>query len=414
MGCKILISTTLKWTSTARHAAGFALAGATVEAVAPDGAPVTESRYVSASHLYRPILARASLKEAIRRSEPDLIVSCDDRAVETLLSLYEREPKVSPLASVIARSLGVPENYGQMLSRNGSLAIARALGIRTPDTYAVATEAGLDDCLRILGLPAVIKVDGSWGGDGVQVVTTREQAVSAFRKLAYPISRTRSLARAWRRKDAHCLKGVLAPRARPVSIQRFVPGRPAASAFAAWKGELAGFLAYDVLVADGVTGPPSVVRRIDCPEMEEASRKTARHFGLSGLFGLDFIRDADGALHLIEINPRATQGGTLPFGPGCDLAAALTGCITSASGQRPAIANDTVVFFPNTWLKDPASPHLASGHHDVPWDDPAILRACLKAIPSIRMHRPPRVAAAIAGHSVPRDVPLPSAATAGS
>src|SRR5262249_9577810 len=128
MSCKVLISTTLRWTSTARHAAGFAFAGATVDAVAPEGAPVTESRYVSASHPSRPIFARASLKDAIRCSEPDLIVSCDDRAVENLLSVYEREPKHSPIASLIARSLGVPENYSPMVSRNGSLAIARALG----------------------------------------------------------------------------------------------------------------------------------------------------------------------------------------------------------------------------------------------------------------------------------------------
>jgi hypothetical protein len=38
---------------------------------------------------------------------------------------------------------------------------------------------------------------------------------------------------------------------------------------------------------------------------------------------------------------------------------------------------DTVAFFPSEWRRDPESPYLVDGYHDVPWDDPALLRACL-------------------------------------
>jgi carbamoylphosphate synthase large subunit len=387
MACKVLISTTVRWTSTARHAAGFALSGAAVDVIAPDGAPATQSRYVHQSHVYRPIFARQSLRKAIQQSAPDLIVACDDRAVENMLSLYGNEPAASPIRTVIAKSLGAPENYNEILSRNGSLAISRALGISTPQTLPVANEQDLEESLRIIGLPAVLKVDGSWGGDGVQVVRTIAEAQAAFWKLSTPASRLRCLVRAARRRDAHWLKGALMPVRRAVSIQKFVEGVPAASAFAAWNGEIVGLLCYDVLVADGMTGPPSVVRRVACAEMEDASRKIARRFGLSGLFGLDFIRDEVGQVQLIEINPRATQGGTLPFGPGRDLAAALTACVTPDARLRPAIDNDTVVFFPREWLRQSKSPWLAQGYHDVPWDDPAILRACLSSLPPIPKYR---------------------------
>lgn len=388
MACKVLISTTVRWTSTARHAAGFALSGAAVDVIAPDGAPVTQSRYIQQPHIYRPIFARRSLREAIQRSEPDLIVACDDRAVENLLSLYGNEPAASSIRTVIARSLGAPESYSQILSRNGSLAAARALGVSTPETFPVSSEQELEDCLRITGLPAVLKVDGSWGGDGVQVVRTAAEARASFWNLSTPASRFRCVVRAARRRDAHWLKGALLPERRAVSIQKFVEGVPAASAFAAWNGEIVGLLCYDVLVADGMTGPPSVVRRIDCGAMEEASRKIARRFGLSGLFGLDFIRDHLGQVQLIEINPRATQGGTLAFGPGRDLAAALASCVTSDTRTRPPIDHDTVVFFPGEWLRQSKSPWLAQGYHDVPWDDPAILRACLSSLPQITKYRP--------------------------
>lgn len=138
---------------------------------------------------------------------------------------------------------------------------------------------------------------------------------------------------------------------------------------------------YDVLRADGMIGPPSVIQRVDCPEIDEATRLVAKHFQLSGLHGLDFIRDEAGHVHLIEINPRATQGGALPFGPGRDLAAGLASCLNSSAKQRAAIENDRVVFFPGEWLRDPASAWLKDAHHDVPWDDPLIVKASLQDIP---------------------------------
>jgi hypothetical protein len=113
--------------------------------------------------------------------------------------------------------------------------------------------------------------------------------------------------------------------------------------------------------------------------MAEASRLVAKHYGLSGIYGLDFIRDDAGNVHLIEINPRTTQGGTLAFGAGRDLPSALAASVTQCeTSRRQAIAEDVVVFFPREWQRNVASPHLMRGHHDVPWDDPAVLDGCFR------------------------------------
>src|SRR5205807_4068649 len=149
----------------------------------------------------------------------------------------------------------------------------------------------------------------------------------AYERLSRTPTLLRGIARALKRRDPHFLHDAISPAPRSISAQRFVPGRPAASAFAAWRGTVVGAIYYDVLVAQGAIGPPNVIRRIDCPQLEAATAKIARRFGLSGIHGMDFIRDAEGAAHLIEINPRATQGSTLAFGPGRDLPAALAGCI---------------------------------------------------------------------------------------
>lgn len=385
MACKILISTTVKWASTARHAWGFAAAGCTVDCVAPVDAPVTHSRYISNAYPYRSISGLASLKEAILAAEPDLVVSCDDRAAENLLRLFQTEPKGSPIRRISERSLGAPASYPEMMSRESFMRTARRLGLRTPDTLPVPHESALENCLEKLGLPAVIKADRTWGGEGVAVVKTIDEARAAFRRLAHPPSPVRSFARAFRRRDGHWLKEAIAPRRPAISAQQFVAGRQAASAFAAWQGEVVGAIYYDVLVADGTVGPPSVVRRVDCPEIAEATRLIARHYRLSGLHGLDFIRDEAGHVHLLEINPRTTQGGTLHFGEGRDLAADLVSCLAPGAPIREAIPSDTVVFFPREWSQNPASPHLQNGHHHVPWDDPVILRACLDEVAPAKM-----------------------------
>jgi hypothetical protein len=382
MAPRILINTTVRWPSVARYAGAFALSSCHVEVHSPSHAPVCASCYVRKHHPYRPFFPLASLRAAIMASEPDLIVSCDDRAVAHVLRLYEQacatEGKGSPIAALVERSLGSPENYPSLISRSGFIATARDLGVRAPETFTIAAEEDLEHCLTRISLPAVLKVDGSWGGDGVAVVRSREEARAAYRRFSHPPSRIRSVARAGRRRDAHYLLQVLAPSRLVVSAQRFIPGHQAASAFACWKGEVVGAIYYDVLVAQGTIGPPNVIKRVNCAEMDAATRQIAHHFSLSGIYGMDFIRDAAGAVHLLEINPRTTQGGILPFGQGSDLPAALAACVApDDTTVRPAISNDVVAFFPREWQRDPGSLYLTSAHHDVPWDDPAVLRATL-------------------------------------
>jgi hypothetical protein len=42
----------------------------------------------------------------------------------------------------------------------------------------------------------------------------------------------------------------------------------------------------------------------------------------------------------------------------------------------------TIALFPREWLRDPASPWLTEAFHDVPWDDPEVVRACVQAAPA--------------------------------
>ncbi|HEX3429675.1 MAG TPA: hypothetical protein VHT03_02220 [Rhizomicrobium sp.] len=387
MSARVLLLSSVGWPSVARLAAGFAHVSCTVDALAPAGAAIIASRYLSGWHRYNPLAPRASLKNAIAVSRPDLLVCCDDRALASLLSFYEMEDGTGSIGELVRRSLGNPGAIPRLICRNGFIAEASDEGIRVPETLAISERRELDEAIAALGFPLVLKSDGSWGGEGVVIAGNAREAEAGYQRLSRAPSLLRGIARATKRRDVHFAREAMTRKTRRVSAQKFVAGTQAATAFAAWRGDVVGAICYDVLVADGAIGPPNVIRRVDCPQLESATLKIARRFGLSGIHGLDFIRAADGAAHLIEINPRATQGSTLAFGPGRDLPAALASCLVPNAGMRPAVPNDIVAIFPREWRRDPLSRFLASGYHDVPWDDPGVLLASLGLKPRGRSLR---------------------------
>lgn len=378
MTVKVLLATTVRWPSAARLAGAFAAVGCTVEALLPAGHPAAKSCYLSRVHLYRPMAGPVSFLEGVGQSQTDFVVALDDRATALLLRAQKRA--TADVAALICRSLGNTNHYAQLMSRNGFIAAARQANIRTPLTHAILSETDLEHALDEIGLPAVLKADGTWGGDGVMVVHDRNEAFNTWRKLSSAPSLLRSAVRAIRRSDAHFLQAALGAKAPAISMQQFIPGKPATTSFACWQGKILAANHLETLAAQEENGPASVLRRIEDNAMDEAAARLAARFELSGLHGLDYIRDAEGRAHLIEINPRSPQTSYLSFGAGHDLVSALVARIDGqARAPRPPIACDTVALFPQEWMRDPLSPYLTGTFHDVPWDDPAMIRAWMQS-----------------------------------
>jgi hypothetical protein len=99
------------------------------------------------------------------------------------------------------------------------------------------------------------------------------------------------------------------------------------------------------------------------------------------MHGFDFmLEDSTGNAYLIEINPRTTQVGHLTLGPGRDLPAALYAAVTGETAQ-PATKlteKEIIVLFPGEWTRNPESTFLRSGYHDVPWEEPNLVRTGLE------------------------------------
>jgi hypothetical protein len=348
----------MTWPFPARLAGAFADAGARVEALCPPRAMLACSRYPARVHRYHALAPMDSLRRAVAAAQPDMIIPCDDLAAE-----------------LVARVTG-----GSCLGRMDFLDRAAKAGAPALASAALQSEDLLDQMAGRLGLPLVIKADHSWGGDGVAIAATRQEAHTAFRLLTQQ-SRLRNIARAMRGRGLHFLTRALHPVAATISVQRFVEGRPATSSIACWQGEVVAAHHFDVLLSTAPTSPACVIAAVPCPQMAASAKAIAGALNLSGLFGLDYIRDGNGDVHLLEMNARATP--TMHLVLDHDLPAALLKAAGLPARPRAPVTDKTeIALFPVEWLRDPASPWLTEAFHDVPWDDPEVVRACVRSAPA--------------------------------
>jgi hypothetical protein len=379
----VLIATTSRWFPTARLAMALANAGCTVDAVCPAGHPLGKMGAVRRTHAYHGLVPLKSFANAVGATQPDLIVPGDDLATCHLHRLHEQARRKGQngkaLATLIERSLGAPGGFPVVYARTEFIRLARKVGVRAPRTEAVASLEDLRRWAGQAGFPTVLKANGTSGGDGVRVVHDLEEAEQGFHALQAPPLLARAVKRALVDQDKTLIWPSLRRRQFVVNAQEFVAGREATSAVAAWQGKVLASLHFEVINKRDASGPSSVLRLIENAEMSFAAETMVREMNLSGLHGFDFMLEADGGnAHLIEINPRATQVGHLALGPGHDLPAALYSAISGEPlDAAPKVTeNDIITLFPQEWMRDPASPFLLSGYHDVPWEDPELIRAC--------------------------------------
>jgi len=379
---KVLLAMTTRWTPMVRLAMALDNAGFTVVAVCLPRHPLEKTRAARETYTYNSLAPLRSLASAITASKPDLILPGDDLATMQLHALYEREfnrgGKTAPICCVIERSLGSPSSFPQVYARAGLLKIAQEEGIRVPRTEVLTDVNQLREWGARTGFPAVLKSNGSSGGEGVRIVHTQEKAERAFRTLQAPPLLARAAKRALVDGDKTLILPSLLRRRSEINIQEFVPGREATSIIACWQGNLLAGLHFEVLSKTTPTGPASVMRLIDNREMSIVAEKIVRRLNLSGLIGFDFmLEEQTGNPYLIEVNPRATQVGHLTLGPGRDLPAALYAALTGqVVREAPKVTeNRTIALFPQEWKRNPDSPFLQSGYHDVPWEEPELIRA---------------------------------------
>ena len=378
-GSKVLLTATVEWPIVSILAIGLARAGANVSVVCPARCPLPKASAVRRVFQHRSFNPLKSLTEAIKATRPEIIIPCDDQAVQQLHELHTwargRDASGNEIAALIEKSLGSPESYPIVSSRHELINVARDAGLRVPDTRRIQSADELKTWQAQHPLPWVLKVDGTFGGYGVRIAQSFEQANQCFLGLNRLFDFGRVLKRLCVDKDAFRLWPWWHGAKPMISIQSYVRGRPANCAAVCWEGRVLAVIAVEVVSTVGPTGRASVVRISDNAEMITAAERIAGRLRLSGFFGLDFmIEEATGLTYLIEMNPRLARPFHLQLGKGRDLIGALCAKISGRPTRElpPVTQNRMIAYFPDAWQSD--SQFLASSYHDIPEEEPDLVQ----------------------------------------
>ncbi len=348
--------------------------------------PLLFTRSIRKTYPYSAVHPLEALTAAIESVDPQVIVPCDDRGVLHLHELHHHAQSMgengSRIANLIEYSLGKPESFPVVTSRFDLLQLAAQEGIRIPETRLIKNVGDLKFLQAAGELPCVLKADGTFGGRGVRIAESYQEAVQFFREMDRPHPTSRVIKRLVVNRDPFWMR-TWWHRTRPAIIsQAYVKGRPANCAVVCWEGKILAGIGVVVVNSDGVTGPASVVRVVDNPEMMRAAEHIAARLHLSGFFGLDFmIEDGSNELYLIEMNPRCTPLCHLQLGIGRDLVGAFAAQISGRAFENAACitTNELIAYFPQAWTSK--SELLQASFQDIPQQEPELVRELLSPWP---------------------------------
>lgn len=324
-----------------------------------------------------------SLAEAIRKANPDLVVPCDDRAVQHLHELHDLQSSVSDdsVRELIERSLGDPASYPVVSTRYRLLKVAEEQGLPVPHTDLAVAERGLACWAARHDFPWVLKADGSWGGHGTVFVRDQNVGEESVRQMSRPLSAGRAFKRSIIDRDPFWILPWRSRSTAQVIVQSYIEGRPANCAVVAWKGKLLAGIAVEVVCSQGETGSATIVRVVDSPGMMRAAEQLVARLGLSGFLGFDFvIETGTGNPYLIEMNPRVTPLCHLQLGPGRDMVSAIVAQLK----QKPLVVTPplvqvgTIAYFPQAWHWNRGKDLVAASFQDVPWEEPLLVRELMR------------------------------------
>jgi predicted ATP-grasp superfamily ATP-dependent carboligase len=368
----------------ARLAVAFAKAGVEVSVLCPRHHPATKTRSVAQIFHFSSLNPVEAVRNAIEKSSPAVVIPCDDRSVRLLHETHGCcvSAGQEQIAALIARSLGDPASFGIVSSRYQLLNVARQEGVRVPENCLIETEGDLGRFGQ-QRFPWVMKIDGTSGGRGVRFVHTLGEAQRFLRDSREVYSAARVFKRLVVNRDPF-LVGSWWRKSKPtVSAQAYIQGRPANCAVLCAEGRILACISVEVISADGATGPASVVRLFEHPDMTYAAERLAKRLRLSGFFGLDFvIEEGTDAAYLVEMNPRCAPPCHLQLGKGRDL---IEGLVAQLSGREardlpPVTQNSLIAYFPQAWISN--SELLQSSFQDVPWGERELSEELLSPWPN--------------------------------
>ena len=354
-------------------------AGAEVAALCHRGHSLSATRYLDwrfvlpeRSEPFRTARRMVHLAVALSIFRPDIVIPGDERSLYIMIDLERRLRRLPQLllcgaAKALRRSVPPRERIGAATRRDVNQRLAETLGVPCPAGSSPTSLAELETFVGDVGLPVVIKTNGSQAGEGVWICRTVEE-----------------VRRGWEERHRQTP-------GRRALVQKFVAGQTAMRSIAAIDGRVvAGLSMIKEQCFPARTGPSSLVRIISHAGMEETGDKMAQALGLTGMASLDFILGNDGTASLIEYNPRPTP--VCHLGP---LAASLVEALGGVCREAPPVIADgtRIALYPQEWVRQGGTIRIdADLLLDIPSDDPPLLErltwALNRSVAALQARRP--------------------------
>ena len=377
----VLLATTSHLPSTARLAMELHDAGAQVSLIAPRDHPSRALTFLSECRVYRALTPRRCLESHLAKLRPDMVIPCDERTVRDLHAIWQ-STKDQYVKSLIERSTAPAKSFPTIISRAALLSFARQEGVRVPPSMSVPDVPALDQWSASQAAPFVMKADGSWAGFGVRIISNEAAAKDAFVRMTQPVSARLAIRESLLEGNHFDLRCWLTRERPAMSVQGYVDGWPANVGVACCQGEVLAAVCAESVATTSATGPSTVARIIHNDEMVDAATRMVKALGLSGMIGFDFMIEAATGAALPDRNEPAQYADLQPFGS--DQAG------ISPRPSSPASRGERHVNVPRgpsriSWCSsrtrgasDPANQFLRTGYHDVPWEQPALVRMLMR------------------------------------
>ncbi|MEW5825510.1 MAG: ATP-grasp domain-containing protein [Candidatus Bipolaricaulota bacterium] len=179
-------------------------------------------------------------------------------------------------------------------------AMARDLGVATPETHAPKSLAEAKEIIARIELPAVIKMRQTSGAAGFRILRTRD----TFERQYFDVVKVNKL-----------------PETDLPMIQQFIEGPTTCTLHLCSEGRVLGEVMYQGIRTMPRSGGTTVCResRPD-PACQAEAAKIVRHLNYSGFVGFDFvIQTGTGKPYLVDGNCRITPAVAMAHHGGCDM-----------------------------------------------------------------------------------------------
>jgi hypothetical protein len=362
------------WIGAARLPAALHRAGFEVVVLCPGDSFMATTRFVNRRLEMRGRVEANAVSRTIWQEVTELgttaVIAADARAVEfmhafavaTQQGTFAQSPGIDKFQAMLERSLPPVEHHETVRSRAAGHAAAGEMGVPAPAQTQATTAGEALGFAAERGYPVVLKTDGGAAGVDVAVCKDEGELRAAHEKLTIPLAHP-------------------APPPKPVIVEVFVDGPQLSYAFVASRGRvLTGLTRMKVKAYPEPHGPSSVVRVVDVPRMAEYAARFAERVQYNGFGSVQCLLDSISKVpQFLEFNARP-----VPIHHLGEEAVGIDWCkawFAELEGQPPPtfagpIMKRQVALFPQEWLRDPQSKYLTTNAlHDVPWDDPELLKA---------------------------------------